>query len=112
MSGRAIAAVGVALLIASGVPSQAADKYRGRADGIVGYVTAESRYGAATISGPVRHGPYGRLEVRAPGGTWFECGRSCSDTLRRETIDFWENHQSGPRATGPDGPGYLLFKRY
>src|SRR5262249_33869850 len=41
-------------------------------------VTAESRYTSATITAPVRYGPHGRLEVRLPGGTWLECGLSCS----------------------------------
>ena len=72
------------------------------------YVTAESRYGAASITAPVRQRPQGRLEVRLPGGTWLECGRSCSDTLRRETVDFWK--ERGMPRGGGDGPGYLQFK--
>src|SRR5437016_2281386 len=72
------------------------------------YVTAESRYSGATITAPVRSGPQGRLEVRLPGGTWLECGRSCSDTLRRETVDFWKD-KGHPRGGG-DGPGYLQFR--
>jgi hypothetical protein len=74
-----------------------------------GYVTAESRYGPQTITAPVRIGPLGRREVRLPGGTWIECHRSCSDTLRRETIDFWNVRNSGD-STGDDGPGYLRFE--
>ena len=72
------------------------------------YVTAESRYGGASVTAPVREGPKGRLEVRLPGGTWLECGRSCSDTLRRETVDFWKD-RGAPRGGG-DGPGYLQRK--
>jgi hypothetical protein len=72
------------------------------------YVTAESRYGGASITAPVRSGPKGRLEVRLPGGTWLECGRSCSDTLRRETVDFWKD-RGAPRGGG-DGPGYFSFR--
>ena len=72
------------------------------------YVTAESRYGGASITAPVRTGPKGRLEVRLPGGTWLECGRSCSDTLRRETVDFWK--ERGAPRQGGDGPGYLQRK--
>jgi hypothetical protein len=73
-----------------------------------GYVTAESRYGTATITAPVRSGPHGRLEVGLPGGTWIECGRSCRDTLRRETVDFWKD-RGYPRAGG-DGPGYFSWR--
>ena len=72
------------------------------------YVTAESRYSGASITAPVRSGPKGRLEVRLPGGTWLECGRSCTDTLRRETVDFWKD-RGAPRGGG-DGPGYLQRK--
>ena len=74
-----------------------------------GYVTAESRYGGASITAPVRNGPQGRLEVRLPGGTWIECGRSCRDTLRRETVDFWAGRERFNG--GADGPGYLHFRR-
>ena len=60
-----------------------------------GYVTAESQVGNGTVSGPVRMGRFGR-EVRLPGGTWEPCRRSCSETLRVSTIDFWYAH--GPSA--------------
>ena len=72
-----------------------------------GYVTAESRYGPQTITAPVRHGRHG-LQVRLPGGTWIDCGRSCRETLRRETVDFW-NIRDG-RGGDTDGPGYLRFR--
>lgn len=61
-----------------------------------GFVTAESRFGHGTVSGPVRPGRAGTLEVRMPGGTWITCRRSCSETLRVETVDFWENRGAGP----------------
>ena len=71
-----------------------------------GYVVAESRYGGRVIAASVRRGPAGRMEVRLAAGTWIECGRSCSETLRRATIDFWDNQIRG----GPDGPGYLRYR--
>lgn len=61
---------------------------------IEGYVVAESRFGHGTVSGPVRRTPTG-YEVRMPGGTWIQCRRSCSETLRVETVDFWENRGAG-----------------
>jgi hypothetical protein len=70
-----------------------------------GYATAESRYGTGVVAAPVRRGPHGRLEVRLPGGTWIECGRSCSETLRMETVDFWQSRGR----FGDRGPGYLRF---
>jgi hypothetical protein len=74
----------------------------------LGYVTAESRYGAGTVSAPVRVNALGRREVRLPGGTWIECRRSCANTLRQETIDFWYI-RSNVDSTGDDGPGYFSF---
>jgi hypothetical protein len=59
-----------------------------------GYVVAESRFGHGTVSGPVRLAPRG-YEVRLPGGTWIACRRSCSETLRVESVDFWENRGAG-----------------
>lgn len=100
----ALAAATLAQLAAPGVDAQ--QRRRGGDPGY-GYVTADSRYTSASITAPVRQGPHGRLEVRLPGGTWIECGRSCRDTLRRESIDFW---YSRDRHGTPDGPGYLQFR--
>ena len=102
--GAALLAAGLAIPTASPV---AADR---NPPGIVGFVTADSRYSGQSVRGPVRRGPQGQLEVRLPGGTWLECGLSCSDTLRRQTVDFWRNHGGRPRSDGGDGPGYLQFK--
>jgi len=104
--GAAGIAAGLAIPTTLG-PVGAADR---NPRGIVGYVTADSRYSGQSVSGPVRRGPQGRLEVRLPGGTWLECGLSCSDTLRRQTVDFWRNHGGRPGSVGGDGPGYLQFK--
>ena len=70
------------------------------------WVSAESRWGHGRISGPVRQGRFG-LEVRMPGGSWIECVRSCSETLRMETVDYWESH--GNHAKDP-GPGYFRWE--
>jgi len=59
-----------------------------------GYVVAHSRYGNGRISGPVRDTRLGP-QVRLPGGNWEYCRRSCSETLRVETVDFWEAQQDG-----------------
>src|SRR4029077_9156376 len=72
--------------------------------GIIGYVRADSFYGPASITGPVRVGPKGRMEVGLPGGTWIECRQSCSNTLRQETVDFWQHRDY---RNGADGPGYF-----
>jgi len=71
-------------------------------------VVAHSRWGHGSVSGPVRRGPNG-WEVRMPRGTWLECKRSCSETLRLATVDFWETQGRNP----PDGgPNYFSFDFY
>ena len=77
---------------------------------ILGTVTAESRYGApGSVTAPVRVNALGRREVRLPGGTWIECRRSCGNTLRQETIDFWYI-RANVDSTGDDGPGYFTYR--
>ena len=96
----------VALLVLMASPALA-QTYRPshRAEG-PRYVVAESQFGNGRISGPVRPGPHG-WQVRMPRGTWIDCVRSCSDTLRRATIDFWQTN--GPNAPG-SAPGYLHWE--
>jgi hypothetical protein len=52
-------------------------------------VTSCSRYGKGCISAPTRRGNVER-EVRLPGGTWIGCKMDCRETLREESIDFFE----------------------
>lgn len=56
-----------------------------------GYVIAESRFGNGSIEGAVRETDLGP-QVQMPSGRWEYCRRSCTETLRVETIDFNENH--------------------
>jgi len=68
-------------------------------------VVAESDFGNGTVRGAVRPSRNG-WQVRLPRGTWIDCVRSCSDTLRRQTVDFWEsNFRDGPGS----GRGYLRW---
>lgn len=78
-----------------------------------GYVVAESRFGNGTVSGPVRRVRTG-YEVRMPGGTWIQCRRSCSETLRVETVDFWQNRGAGRDAIDSECGllGCLRWERY
>lgn len=108
--GRVQPAAFAALLLAAGAAggaaSAAAQGYGGRYDGRPSYVVAESQWGHGTISGPVRPGRHG-WQVRMPRGTWIDCVRSCSDTLRRQTVDYWESN--GSHAPG-SGRGYLNWE--
>ncbi|MBN8912583.1 MAG: hypothetical protein J0H65_11110 [Rhizobiales bacterium] len=54
---------------------------------------AVSRFGNGSVAGPVRVTSTG-YEVRKPNGTWIACRRSCAETLRVETVDFYENDGS------------------
>ncbi len=62
------------------------------------FVTAYSRYGNGAVSAPVRAAQFG-YQVKLPGGAWLYCEnnsllfgryRPCSETLRRQSLDFWE----------------------
>jgi len=57
------------------------------------HVVAVSRHGNGSVSGPVRTTRTG-YEVRLPHGTWVACRGSCSETLRVETVDIFENEGS------------------
>lgn len=81
-----------ALLATATAWADGAVRYRSSpaAGGYPPYVVAESRFGNGTVVGAVRPSRYG-FQVRMPGGTWIDCRRSCAETLRVETVDFWEN---------------------
>lgn len=57
-------------------------------------VSAVSQYGNGTITAPIRKNDLG-WQVQLPGGRWVFCRRSCSETLRVETIDFFESNEAG-----------------
>ena len=59
-----------------------------------GYVIAESRHGNGTVTGAVRRTRLGP-QVQLPGGSWEYCRRLCSETLRVESIDFWDSRHNG-----------------
>lgn len=80
----------VALSIGIAVASDAAAERRSF---VPASVIAESQFGNGTVTGAVRRTRLG-LEVRLPGGNWIACGLRCSETLRIQTVDFWE-WQSG-----------------
>jgi hypothetical protein len=59
-----------------------------------GFVIAKSRFGNGTMRGEVRRVALG-WEVQLPGGRWVYCRRSCPETLRVETIDFFQSNMAG-----------------
>lgn len=94
-----LAVVAVAIAVATALAASSAEaglrRFSAGSNGDrTGYVVADSRFGNGTATGPVRYARFGR-EVRLPGGTWVACRRSCSETLRVETVDFWEGGMGG-----------------
>jgi hypothetical protein len=85
-----VTALTVSLIAASIEPASAGWRNRGTNGLEQGGVIAHSRYGNGSVSGAVREARHG-LEVRTPGGNWIGCRASCSETLRVETVDLWEN---------------------
>ena len=82
---------------------------RRHADDRGNYVVAESKFGNGTVVGPVRYTRVGR-QVRTPGGSWLHCARSCSETLRVNTVDFWENQQGAGENGAIDQEDGLLSR--
>jgi hypothetical protein len=86
-----VAAV-LAAVLATAVPvdpAEAGARNRGTNGLDRGFVVAQSRHGNGSVKGPVRMTTVGP-QVRLPGGTWEYCRASCSETLRVQTVDFWE----------------------
>ena len=61
---------------------------------ILGYVTVNSIRNPGTVTGAIRQGRWGP-QVRLPGGTWLDCERTCAQTLRDQTLDFWDQFKGG-----------------
>jgi len=79
----------LSILLAGGAGSVLA-REKTRASGVV---TACSTYGHfGCYSAPTRQGRWGP-QMRLRGGTWIDCEGDCEDTLRRSTIDFWDEMQ-------------------
>lgn len=87
-SNRTKIAVVLAAAVAWPLPAEA-----GRRGAEPAFVIAYSRHGNGSVEGAIRPGRKG-YEVQLPSGSWVGCRRSCSETLRVETVDFWENEGS------------------
>lgn len=59
-----------------------------------GFVIAKSRFGNGTMRGQVRRAALG-WQVQLPSGRWVYCRRQCAETLRVETIDFFQPNSAG-----------------
>ncbi|MFY0611259.1 MAG: hypothetical protein JXQ99_07030 [Hyphomicrobiaceae bacterium] len=98
-----IAGIAAAMFIGTATNSEAgrrgySEKYN--------QVVAESRFGHGTVVGTVRQTRVGP-QVQTPGGNWIYCARSCSETLRVNTVDFWENEQGAGNSAIDQEDGLL-----
>lgn len=74
------------MLMACAVISSAAAEHESIKNGIV---TACSKHGNGCYSAPLRETKLGP-QMRLKGGTWVYCRGDCRDSLREDTVDFWE----------------------
>ncbi|WP_045838107.1 hypothetical protein [Hyphomicrobium sp. 99] len=103
MRAKMLAAVAVATAVATSIAPQVADAHIGRLrsnykQGEV--ITAFSRFGNGAISSVVRRAPKWGWEVQLPGGSWTACRRSCEETLRVQTVDFFGNDDNSISSGG------------
>lgn len=56
-------------------------------------ITAYSRFGNGSVSSVVRPAQWG-WQVKIPRGAWTYCRRSCEETLRVQTVDYYEGGNS------------------
>jgi hypothetical protein len=57
------------------------------------HIYVESNYGSRRVVVPVRHSRLGD-QVKLPGGSWVDCEVTCEYTVRRLSVDFWEDQQN------------------
>lgn len=80
-------AIGMGLITPTLFAADAQAKQRGKS---TGYVTACSRSGFDCTTARLIQSPVGpKLVLR--GGATIDCSYDCRDTLRRNTVDFWED---------------------
>lgn len=84
----AIAALSASFTIFGTLSDAQSRKYDGKP---VGSVTACSKYGNhGCVTAKIRQTQLG-LQYRSKGGNWIWCEHDCRDTIRRHTVDFWND---------------------
>ncbi len=99
--------VAALLALTAASPSDASGIHRLRSNYKPGEViTAYSRFGNGSIKSVVRPGQWG-WQVKLPkSGNWTDCRRSCEETLRVQTVDFY-----GDGDNSIDSGGYGSLSR-
>ena len=91
MMAKMVCAAATGLAVAAVAAGSAAAQSQGREQPSAS-VRVCSTYNNGCTSAPVRRGRNGN-QIRLPSGTWIDCRGSCRDTLREETLDFWETQR-------------------
>jgi hypothetical protein len=90
---KALAAnVAVTVLAVATLATAEAEAQSRRTEETRSHVKVCGTYNRGCTSAPVRRGRNG-AEIRLPGGSWIPCRANCQDTLREETVDFWETQR-------------------
>jgi hypothetical protein len=90
---RALAAAALAITIAAPACQPEAVTPREKREG---KVSVCSKYGSECYTAKLIRSPVG-WKMRLKGGTEIHCGVTCDDTLRRATVDFWEDQRERSR---------------
>ena len=95
----------IAAVVSAGFSANAEAGRRGYS-GEASQVVAESRFGNGAVVGSVRQTRLGP-QVSTPGGNWLYCKRSCSETLRVNTVDFWQSEKGAGNGATTQEDGLL-----
>ena len=83
-----------ALIIGAMTGASSAEAIAASKNGTVTACSTNGRHGCYTA--PVRQTKLGP-QMRLKGGAWIWCEGDCRDTLRRATIDFWDDQRERNR---------------
>jgi len=87
MTAKAIALALAAATACTGLVSLAEAK-----SSDLGTIRTCSKYGSECVTARVRMTNLGP-QYLSPGGNWIWCETDCRDTLRRDTVDFWDDQR-------------------
>ncbi len=90
-------AVSLTAVVASLAASANAVARDGRGSGARGTITACSTYGRHGCETAVVRMTELGAQYRRPGGSWTWCEHDCRDTLRRNTVDFWDDQRESAK---------------
>jgi hypothetical protein len=75
------------------------------------FIRVEGRLSPKAVIVPVRTGPLGK-QVKLPGGSWVYCEITCEYTVRRLSVDFWDDQGQSFTSPGYIRRDFYLDRRY